>query len=355
MAMPADALDTDDLKDVLSGGLVREDVMDEIFDNSEFPTPFLDMIGGDSFDNSYAEWTQDKLATPDLTNAVISGSNSATANNNAGVGNAKRLGNHAQISDKLIIVTERGNATNNIGRSDEMGYQTARRMIELRYDQEAIALSNQVSRADNGDNIAGLSAGVGSWLETNTQHGAGGSAGGFNTATKVVDALTVGATRAGTWEMIADGIEDVFLQGGNPTVLTSVPQVTKRIGRYLFSTPFAAAPTANVNGSGAGVNQTSQGYIDTFKTDFGTLMTLIPNRLMQTYDDAAAAETAAVYGLDPRYWRKSTLYGTKVDALGKTGLSHQKLVHEDWMLKCLLERANFAIFDITPTAAWTAA
>jgi hypothetical protein len=352
--MPADALDTDDLKDVLAGGLVREDVMDEIFDNSEFPTPFLDMIGGDSFDNSYAEWTQDKLASPDITNAVISGSDSSTANNNANVANAKRLGNHAQISDKLVVVTERGNATDNIGRSDEMGYQTARRMIELRYDQEAIALSNQASVADNGDSVAGKSAGVGAWLETNTYHGATGADGGFDTGTKVVAALTPGTTRAGTWEMIATGIEDVFLQGGNPTVLMSVPQVTKRIGRYLFTTPYAAAPTANVNGSGGGVNQTSQGYIDTFKTDFGTLMSLIPNRLQQTYTDAGVASTAAVFGLDPRYWRLSTLYGMKVDALGKSGLSHKKLIHTDWMLKCLLERANFGIFDITPTAAWTA-
>lgn len=356
MAMPADALDASDLKSVLSGGLVREDVLDEIYDNSDIPTEFLDRIGADGFTNPYAEWTQDKLATPDITNAVISGSEFNTANNNANVTNAKRLGNHAQISDKEVVVSERGNAVDSVGRSDEMGYQTARKLIELRRDQEAICLGNQASVQDNGNNTAGKSAGIGSWLTSFTDRGAGGADGGFNTGTKVVDAMTAGATRAGTWEMIANGIEGVYLEGGNPGLLMSIPQITKRIGRYLFATPYAAAPTANVNGSGGGVNQTSQGYIDMFKTDFGTLMEIVPNRLQQTYmsTDGVPVAVGAVFGLDTRYWRKSSLYGVKVDALGKTGLNHKKLVHEDWMLKCLLERANFGIFDITPTAAWSA-
>lgn len=355
MAMPADALDTNDLKSVLAGGIVREDVLDEIFDNSEIPTPFLDMIGSDTFENSYAEWTEDKLASPDLTNRVISGSNFNTANNNASGANAKRVGNHAQISDKEIVVTERGNATNNIGRSDEMGYQTGRKLTELRYDVEAICLSGQASVADNNDNTAGQAAGADAVIVTNDYFGTGGSAPGFQTGTKLVTAVTRGESRAGNWEMVATAIEAVFNGGGSPSVLMSHPSITKRIGRFLFTTPWAAAPTANVNGSGGGVNQTSQGYIDAFKTDFGTLMTIVPNRLQQSYasTDGSPVQCATVFGIDPRYWRLSTLYGWKVDAMGKTGLSHQKLCHVDWTLKYLLERANFAIRDLTLDGTWT--
>jgi hypothetical protein len=355
MAAPADYLDVQDLKDVLSGGLVREDVLDQIFDISDIPTPFLDMIGTDSFKNPYAEWTEDQLNAPDQDNAAVSGTDSLSANNAATVANALRVGNHAQISTKDVIVTERGNAVNAIGRADEMGYQTARRLQELRRDVEAISLSNQASLQDDGDTVAGRTGGAGAWIATNDSFGAGGASGGFNTTTKIVDAPTEGAARAGTWEMIADQIEAVFLLGGDPSTLMSVASVTKRIGRYLFTTPFAAAPTANINGQGMGVNQTSQGYIDTFKTDFGTLMTIVPNRLQQTYDSAddPVQQVANVYGFDARYWKLGMLYGWKVDAIGKKGLSHWKLLHNDWMLKSMLERANFVVRDIDPDAAWT--
>src|SRR5688572_699415 len=107
MAAPADYLDVDDLKDVAAGGIVREDVLDEIFDISDIPTPFLDMIASDGFSNTYSEWDEDKLADPDTTNAKVSGSDSSSANNKATVANVIRVGNHAQISTKDIMITER--------------------------------------------------------------------------------------------------------------------------------------------------------------------------------------------------------------------------------------------------------
>lgn len=354
-AAPGDYLDTDDLKDVLSGGLVREDVLDEIFDCSDIPTVFLDMIGTDGYKNSYSEWTEDKKAQPDLTNKKVSGSDIASTDNKATVANAKRLGNHAQISTKPVFVTTRGQATDNVGRSDEMGYQTAERMQELRYDVEGICTSlGQASVMDNGDNIAGQSATLGSMIVTNKNLGAGGAVAGFNTGTKLYAAQVPGEGRGITWTMVRDQIGAVYKLGGTPTVLMSVPDVTKAIGSYLFTTPIAAAPTANVNGTGPGVGQVSQGYIDTFKTDFGMLMQIVPNRHQQPYADAAGgtAQTVAnVYGLDLRYWKLGLLYGWKVEPLAKLGLSDRKLLHVDWMLKAYLERANFLIADINPTVA----
>lgn len=356
-AAPADYLDTSDLKAVAAGGLVREDVLDQIFDISDVPTVFLDMIGTDSFDNSYAEWTEDKLAAPSLTNRRVSGSDVTSADNDANVTNAKRVGNHAQISTKEVMVTERGQSTNNIGRSDEMGYQTAQRLQELRRDVEAIATSGQASVQDDNNATAGQSAGLAAWITTNKDLGVGGAVPGFQTGTKLVTAQTAGAERALTWAIISAQIEAVYTAGGNPTVLMSVPGVTKRLGQYLFTTPYAAAPTANINGTGMGVAQVSQGYIDTFKTDFGTLMQIIPNRLQQTYTSIGADPdpvVANVFGLDPRYWKLGLLYGWKVDPLAKIGLSHRKMLHVDWMLKAFLERANFLIADIDPTLAVTA-
>lgn len=352
-AAPADYLDVSDLKAVAAGGLVREDVLDQIFDISDIPTVFLDMIGTDSFKNSYSEWTEDKLAAPSLTNRVVSGSDRASTDNDANVTNAKRVGNHAQISTKEVFVTERSQSTDNIGRSDEMGYQTAQRLIELRRDVEAICTSQgQASVQDDNNATPGQSATLGSWITTNKDLGVGGAVPGFQTGTKLVTAQTAGAERGLTFAMIAAQIEAVYTLGGNPTVLMSVPGVTKRLARFLFTTPNAAAPTANVNGTGAGVAQVSQGYIDTFKTDFGTLMQIVPNRLQQTYLSIGAdpdPQVANVYGLDPRFWKLGLLYGWKVEPLAKLGLSHRKMLHVDWMLKAFLERANFLIADIDPT------
>ena len=114
MAAPGDYLDVDDLKDVAAGGLVREDVLDSIFDISDIPTVFLDMIGTDGFSNPYSEWTEDKLSAPDLTNKKISGSDIVSTDNKATVANAKRVGNHAQISTKPSILPTPYDSTLNI-------------------------------------------------------------------------------------------------------------------------------------------------------------------------------------------------------------------------------------------------
>lgn len=350
-ATPSDYLDVADLKAVLSGGLIREDVLDQIFDISDIPTPFLDMIGTDGYTNSYSEWTEDKLVAPTTTNKIVSGSDANSANNNANVTNAKRAGNHAQISTKLVMVTERGQAVTSIGRSDEMGYQTARRLQELRRDVEAAALSINASVQDDGVSVAGQSAGLSSWLVTNTSVGAGaGANGGFQTGTKLVTARTPGTKRALSFALISQQIENVYVLGGMTDTLMSVPGVTKRLGQFLLTTANSAKPTQNIQGTGDGVSQTAQMYVDAFKTDFGFFMKIIPNRLQQNYGTAQAD----VFGLDTRFLKLALLYGWKVDPLAKIGLSFRKMLHVDWMLKVTLERAQFIVADIDPTLAVTA-
>lgn len=349
-ATPSDYLDVSDLKAVLSGGLIREDVLDQIFDISDIPTPFLDMIGTDGFTNSYSEWTEDKLVAPTTTNKIVSGSDANSANNNANVTNAKRVGNHAQISTKLVMVTERGQAVTSIGRSDEMGYQTARRLQELRRDVEAAALSINASVLDDGVAVAGQSAGLSAWMVTNTSIGATGANGGFQTGTKLVTTRTPGTKRALSFAFISTQIENVYNLGGMTDTLMSVPGVTKRLGQFLLTTANSAKPTQNIQGTGDGVSQTAQMYVDAFKTDFGFFMKIIPNRLQQNY----GAAQADVFGLDTRFIKLALLYGWKVDALAKVGLSFRKMLHVDWMLKLTLERAQFIVADIDPTVAVTA-
>jgi hypothetical protein len=212
-------LDSADLKGVAAGGLINEDVMSKIWDISRIPLPFTDAIGSDSCDNSYTEWTTDKLQAQDVTNAAIDGADTDTANDTA---TGLRVGNHCQISTKTVQVSTRARQSDTIGRQDELSYQVMRRQQELRRDVEGISQIHQASVADDGSTVAGKAGAFPCWIATNYYPGATGSAGGFNTTTKVVDAPTAGTKRALTETLIRDAAQAVYQAGGEVTILRPV-------------------------------------------------------------------------------------------------------------------------------------
>jgi hypothetical protein len=164
----ADYWSSADLKAIDFGGLINEDVMQQIMDISSISLPFTSSFGSGSVKNSYYEWTIDELADPDTTNAKVDGQDTESLNDAKG---GSRVGNHAQISTKNVIVTTRARQSDSIGTSDELAKQVMRRNEELRRDVEAIMLTEQGSQADDGDTTPGLSAGLSAWLETNTNFG----------------------------------------------------------------------------------------------------------------------------------------------------------------------------------------
>lgn len=350
----ADYWSSADLKALTAGGLINEDVMQRIWDISQIPLPFTDAVGtGPAADNAYTEWTLDALAAPDTTNAVVDGAD-ATGNQAAG---GTRVGNHCQQSDKVVQVTYRANASDVIGRSNELAYQLMMRQQELRRDVEAISLLPQASVADNGDATAGKVGTFPAWLITNDSNGAGGSASGFNTSTKVVALPTVGATRVLTITLLKDAIETAYLQNGNPTLLMAVPQVIRRLNAFIIANPTSmgiATPTANVSGSGGGVNQTAQGYVNVLVTDFGTTLELVPNRLQPTYADSAAATTSDVMLIDTAMVHLAYLMGYRTDPLAKLGTAERRQMLVDWTIRVPQEKAHAIIRQVTPTGTITA-
>src|SRR5690606_25810997 len=129
--------------------------------------------------NSYKEWPQDELAPP-TDSRVVSGSDAGIVAET--MSNAIRLGNHAQTNLKVVNVSERAlnisTVTGNV-----LEYKTRRKTMELQRDMEAHLLGVLGSVQDDGNTTPGRTAGLGAWLETNTLHGSGGSAGGFKTQT----------------------------------------------------------------------------------------------------------------------------------------------------------------------------
>ncbi len=354
MAAPADYWDTADLKALAAGGLVNEDVMQQIWDISRIPLPFTDRISSGPVSNSYTEWTEDGLEAPNINNAVVSGADAA--GNDAKGGN--RLGNHCQNSVKVLQVTERAQSTDQVGRSDELAYQLMMRQQELRRDVEAIMLSEQASVQDDNNTTAGKSAGFSAFLKSNTVNGATGADGGFNTTTKVVDAADPGDGAAASFGNLKDLIESVYLNNGNVSVLMSVPQVTRRLGEFLLTNASAAkvaVPTANVSGT-APANQVAQGYVDVLITDFGTTLEIVPNRLQQLYNstDTAPVPVATLYLIDTANVGQGILKGYQTKPLAKLGLSERAQISVDWCLRVYVEKAHAAYRGILPTSAWVA-
>jgi len=330
-------LDSADLKAVTYGGLIREDVMNKIWDISKIPLPFTDMIGSEKSKQEYKEWTTDELAAVDTTNAIVDGSD-ATGNNTA---TGLRVGNHHQISDKVVRVSTRADASDTIGRTKELSYQLMRRMQELKRDVEAIALLNQASVADDGDSTAGKVGGLPSWLTTSAYHGAGaGADGGFSTSTGLTVARTKGTKRALTEALVRDCVQSVYAEGGDPTKFMSVPVVIRKFSEYLFTSSARVATLMSDQGKSREA-ATALGSVNVFVTDFGTL-TLVPNRLQQLYDTTVAD----AFILDPEYLALTYLKGYQTSPLAKTGLAENRHMTVDWSLIVNTEKAHGMIGDI---------
>jgi hypothetical protein len=337
-------LDSADLKGVAFGGLIREDVMNKIWDISRIPLPFTDMVGTGSAKNEYKEWTTDELAAPDVTNAVVDGSD-ATGNNTA---TGARVGNHHQISDKVVRVSYRADASDTIGRAKELSYQLMRRQQELRRDVEAIALLNQASVADDGNTVAGKAGGLPSWIETSFVNG---TAGGFNTGTGLTVAATYEAAAVALTEKdVRDVVESAYLEGGNPTKMMTVPSVVRKFSEYLFTSSARVATLYSDQGKSS-EKATALGSVNVFVTDFGTL-TMIPNRLQQTY--TATTTAADVFILDPEYVSLCYLKGYRTDTLAKTGLAENRQMSVDWSLIVNTEKAHGLITSVDIAADVTA-
>ena len=349
-------LDAADLAAALAApGLIREDVMDTVYNLDEgIPTPFTDMVRSGSHSNPYSEWTEDDLTAVDITNAVVDGADASGNDTKVGT----RVGNRQQISDKTVRISHVSEAVDSIGSIGRMAYQTAKRLMDLRRDVEAISCGRQASVADDGSTTAGKTAGLGAWIATNTDFGTGGSAGGFNSSTKVVDAPTAGDSRALTWANVRTRLEEVYTAGGYPSVLMSTASLIKGINTFLFGSggdPYRAAPTANVQGTSP-QTQAAQGWITVVLSDFGISLSLVDNRLQQVYDsgDTTAVDVVDVFLLDPAYLGLSYLGGYRNDVLGKVGHSDMRMLSTTWMTKCFREDAHAMISDILPGSAVTA-
>ena len=337
-------IDSFDLKSIAKGGVINEDVMQRIFDISKIPLPFTDLVGSTTHKNERFDWVVDELRAPDVTNARVDGSDAGAA---AEAGGA-RVGNHSQISDEVIAVSYRADASDTIGRTKELAYRITRGNQQIRRDVEAIALNNQASVAGT-DSVAGVTGGLPSWIETTVMNADGSdataSAGGHNMTTGLTEKFTVGDGKALSFQAVKDAIQGVYEQGGEVTHLMSNPGVIGALSTYMFDNEARVATLTSDQGAPANSKATALSSVNVLVSDFGTIK-LVPNRL-QPLDENG---NAVAFLIDPEYVSLSYLEGYRTDQLAKTGLAEKRQISVDWGVRCHTEKAHGMIINIDPSA-----
>jgi len=356
--MSTSNIDAHNLSQVAVGGVVREDVLDQIFQIDIIPLPFTMRIGRDDVDRKYTEWTIDELEAISITNNNVDGADAS--GNDATVANNSRVGNHCQILDKVVRVSVRADASNTIGRARESVYQLNRRQQALRQDMEATMLSSNNS-VSGTDAVAGELGGLAAWIEMQTDRDPAlavgaegyrgattGADGGFNTGTSVVDSPTAGTVRGLSEKMIRDAGQSVYNNGGMPSVLMSRPTVIRNLSEYMFtSSARIATMTGNTSVDSGTGSLTAKGSANVFVTDFGVVLEMVPNRIQQE----EATDNDNVFIIDPSMVRMGVLRGMQAERLAKNGLAENWQISIDMTLKVLNQKSHAVIADINDAIA----
>ena len=340
-------VDAFNLKSIETGGVIHEDVMDKIFDISRIPLPFTDMVGSTRHKNERFDWVLDELNAPMLNNQRVDGQDAGDLVSITG----GRVGNHSQISDKVIAVSYRADASDTIGRAKELAYRLTRANQEIRRDVEAAALFNQASKPGT-DAVAGVTGGLPTWIETSVfdADGSPATAGGYDYSTGLTSEVTPGGPAAVSFKCIKDAIQAVYEEGGEVSVLMSTPSVITAISTYMFDET-ARIATLQADQGKSTDKAKALASVNVIVSDFGTVK-LVPNRL-QPANGTVDADTGLVTGtsdniflLDPEYVSLSYLEGYRTDTLAKTGLAEKRQISVDWGLRVHTEKAHAMITGV---------
>lgn len=305
---------------------IREDLENAIYDISPTDYPFYSNVAMDTAQATYCEWQTDKLRQPKQ-NATISGDDVTNDVRAPTV----RPGNYTQLSDEVVGVSSTQRAVNTAGREDELSYQMAKALEEVKRDIEFCATQNHASNAGDGS-TARVSASTESWISTNASHGATGSTPGFSAGT--VAAPTDGTQREYTSTLLDDAIEGAWNEGGSPEMILLGGKLKRKNSTFSgIATRFRDAPP--------GAQAEIIGGADSYVSDFGFNQVITPSRWVRD---------RTVQVLDPALWAIAYLQAVQSQPLAKTGHSDREMIFAEWTLKARNEAGNAKVSDLDPAA-----
>lgn len=306
----------------------RESLDDKIYMVSPEKTPVVSAIRRLKATQRLHEWQRDTLDAPNKDNAVIEGDDRTGTT----LVPTARVANTVQLFDKVAVVSGTQSKTKSAGRSSEMKYQISKKMVELKRDIEASILSNNV--AVQGDSsTARKSAGLGTLLYTNTDHGGAGAT-PAHTSGLATTAQTAGTNRAFAESQLKAVMQKIYTNSGEmPSIISMTPSHKGGFSGF-------AGIAANRSEVKKGKQAVIVGGADVYVSDFGEL-TVVPNYVQAT----ANANTAFI--LNPEHMGVAYLGGFKSEALSKTGHTDKEMVSVEACLVVTAETAHGAIKNLT--------
>jgi len=234
-----------------------------------------------------------------------------------------RLGNIAQISDKVAAVTGTENAIDRAGRDNELSYQLALKGQELKRDMESILLSNQAKNA-GALGTARKTASILAWIGTNDALGTGAAA-----SPVTLDGLatrTDGTQRAFTEALLKPVLQLIWNEGGDPDTIMVGGNNKQVFSTFTGrSTPQEQATTHKITNN-----------VEIYEGDFGTLK-VIANRFMRARD-------CLVLEMDK--WAVAYLRNMRRWDLAKTGDSEKTQILCEYALEARNEKASGMVADL---------
>lgn len=307
---------------------VREQLSDVIYNISPEETPFVSNAGkGPKLENTFYEWQTDSLAAVDGTNAQIEGDDSPVFATPAAT---VRIGNYAQISRKLLLLSATDEVVNKAGRKSELAYQLAKRGSELKRDIEAISIGTNQFGVAGSTAAARKTATPLSYVRTNVDKAGDGANPSALAAGAPVDARTDGTTRVFTETMLKTVLQLCWAAGGDISTL-----MVGGTQKQVVST-FSGIATKTINQTAA-KTATIIGAADFYVSDFGTI-SVIPNRFQRNRD---------AWCLDWDLVSLRYLRPFKKEDLAKTGDATKKMIVVEWGLQVNQEAGLGLIADLS--------
>jgi len=311
----------------LSGGALKEDLRDIIYDISPMDTIFLTRAGRGTAKSTTHEWLTDSLAAA-ASNAQVEGDAFAAAARVL----PTRLKNYTQISRKDFEVTGTANAVDNAGMSKLMAYHTARAAKELKRDIETDLLSANLATA-GGSLSARVAAGVQTWIylanhiDASTQTTATTSA---PTSGFAKGPITAGTAVALNEADMKSALQQAWSTGGETDVILCGPTLYNTISGFTgIATRFrdvASKQQAQIIGAA-----------DVYVSAYGS-----HNIVLSRY-----ATSTTLYCLDMKTWEVAYLRPFKTVDVAKIGDADRRMLVAEWTLVAKSPTANTKITAVS--------
>lgn len=287
-----------------------------IWNISPTDTPILSSIGKTKATQTLHEWQSDALAAASTANAHIEGDDSTADALTA----TTREKNSTQIFKKVRLVSGTSQAVDTAGREDELDYQVAKGMKEIKRDVEATIAGSQGRVAGNSTTARKLRS-IESWIVTNDSRGATGADGSD------LAAPTDGTQRAFTETLLKAVHKLCYTEGGDPDTLYVGP----------FNKQVASGFTGGATRFDNSEDKKLVATVDLYVGDFGQFK-IVCNRFSR--DRSALL-------LQTDMWKLAVLRPITREKLAKTGDADKVQLVWEATLESRNEKASGIVADLT--------